>query len=42
MNRPGELEGNWQWRLERGQLTGEHATRLRALTELSDRTVTTR
>jgi 4-alpha-glucanotransferase len=29
MNRPGELEGNWSWRLERGQLTDELAARLR-------------
>jgi 4-alpha-glucanotransferase len=31
MNRPGEIEGNWSWRLERGQLTKRHANRLRKL-----------
>jgi 4-alpha-glucanotransferase len=29
MNRPGVLGGNWRWRLEPGQLTDEHAARLR-------------
>jgi 4-alpha-glucanotransferase len=29
MNRPGEVGGNWSWQLERGQLTGELAARLR-------------
>jgi len=29
MNRPGRANGNWQWRLERGQLTDELAARLR-------------
>jgi 4-alpha-glucanotransferase len=33
MNTPGRREGNWRWRLRRGQLTGEHAARLRELTE---------
>ena len=28
MNRPGEVEGNWSWRLEPGQLTGGNAGRL--------------
>jgi 4-alpha-glucanotransferase len=32
MNRPGEVEGNWSWRLEPGRLTDEHAARLRAVT----------
>jgi 4-alpha-glucanotransferase len=32
MNRPGTTTGNWSWRLEPGQLTGEHAARLRELT----------
>ena len=32
MNRPGEVEGNWSWRLERGALTPELAARLRGLT----------
>ena len=30
MNRPGTTGGNWSWRLEPGQLTAAHATRLRA------------
>jgi 4-alpha-glucanotransferase len=30
VNRPGTLVGNWRWRLEPGQLTAEHAARLRA------------
>jgi 4-alpha-glucanotransferase len=29
MNSPGRSEGNWRWRLERGQLTDELARRLR-------------
>ena len=29
MNRPGEADGNWAWRLKRGQLTDELAARLR-------------
>jgi len=33
MNRPGEVGGNWSWQLERGQLTGELAARLRRETE---------
>jgi 4-alpha-glucanotransferase len=32
MNRPGKVEGNWSWRLERGQLTEELAKRLRDAT----------
>jgi 4-alpha-glucanotransferase len=36
-NRPGETEGNWSWRLERGQLTEALAQRLRALTQRSRR-----
>jgi 4-alpha-glucanotransferase len=32
MNRPGVTYGNWSWRLERGQLTGALAARLRAAT----------
>jgi 4-alpha-glucanotransferase len=31
MNRPGVTEGNWSWRLERGQLTPALARRLREL-----------
>ena len=37
MNRPGEAEGNWSWRLEPGQLAPELAGRLRAEVELSGR-----
>lgn len=37
MNRPGELEGNWCWRLEPGQLGPAEATRLRRAAEASDR-----
>ncbi|MGZ4389610.1 MAG: 4-alpha-glucanotransferase, partial [Gaiellaceae bacterium] len=37
MNRPGEEYGNWTWRLEPGELTREHALRLRALAERFDR-----
>ena len=33
MNRPGTVQGNWSWRLRRGELTAEHAARLRALAE---------
>jgi 4-alpha-glucanotransferase len=33
MNRPGVALGNWRWRLEPGQLTREHALRLRAAAE---------
>jgi 4-alpha-glucanotransferase len=29
MNRPGEADGNWGWRLQRGRLTDELAARLR-------------
>ena len=32
MNTPGGTSGNWAWRLEPGQLTDEHAARLRAAT----------
>ena len=41
MNRPGKTEGNWAWRLKRGQLTDEHAARLRAATERGGRSATT-
>ena len=37
MNRPGEIGGNWEWRLEPGQLTPAHAARLRAAAEASGR-----
>jgi 4-alpha-glucanotransferase len=33
MNRPGRSEGNWRWRLERGELTPALARRLRGLAE---------
>jgi 4-alpha-glucanotransferase len=29
MNRPSTIGGNWQWRLEPGQLTADHAAQLR-------------
>jgi 4-alpha-glucanotransferase len=32
MNMPGREGGNWGWKLEPGQLTAEHAARLRAAT----------
>jgi 4-alpha-glucanotransferase len=38
MNTPGEAEGNWAWRLEEGQLTGEHAALLGAATAAARRT----
>jgi len=37
MNRPGEIGGNWTWRLEPGQLTAAHAARLRAAGERTGR-----
>jgi len=38
MNRPGEIDDdNWRWRLEPGELTAAHATRLRAAAEASGR-----
>jgi 4-alpha-glucanotransferase len=37
MNRPGEIEGNWSWRLRRGQLTPALAARLREATALHRR-----
>jgi 4-alpha-glucanotransferase len=38
MNYPGELRAtNWRWRLEPGQLTDEHASRLRAAAAASGR-----
>jgi len=37
MNLPGTVEGNWKWRLRRGQLTDRLAARLRAVTEASGR-----
>lgn len=37
MNTPGEPYGNWTWRLEPGQLTDEHAARLRAATRAAGR-----
>jgi 4-alpha-glucanotransferase len=33
LNTPGRSDGNWSWRLRRGQLTDELAARLRAVTE---------
>jgi 4-alpha-glucanotransferase len=37
MNTPGRAAGNWSWRLEPGQLTGELAARLREETRLAGR-----
>jgi len=37
MNRPGEVGGNWQWRLAPGELTAAHAERLRAAAKRSGR-----
>jgi 4-alpha-glucanotransferase len=37
MNRPGETEGNWSWRLASEQLRSEDAERLRALASASAR-----
>jgi len=37
MNRPGQASGNWSWRLEPGQLTAEHAVRLREVTREAGR-----
>jgi 4-alpha-glucanotransferase len=37
MNRPGETEGNWSWRLERDQLDDALAERLAALTQKNRR-----
>jgi 4-alpha-glucanotransferase len=37
MNRPGETEGNWSWRLERGELDGALADRLREATRRARR-----
>jgi 4-alpha-glucanotransferase len=37
MNTPGRETGNWQWRLESGQLDDALAARLRRLTEMTKR-----
>jgi 4-alpha-glucanotransferase len=37
MNRPGDGLNNWNWRLQRGALTREHADRLRRLAEITGR-----
>jgi 4-alpha-glucanotransferase len=37
INRPGEVDGNWSWRLQGGELTAELARRLRRLTKQSGR-----
>jgi 4-alpha-glucanotransferase len=37
MNVPGQAEGNWSWRLRRGQLTDELAARLREATAAAGR-----
>jgi 4-alpha-glucanotransferase len=38
MNMPGQQGGQWEWKLEPGQLTAEHARRLRAAAEAAGRT----
>jgi 4-alpha-glucanotransferase len=42
MNRPGEVEGNWSWRLKPGELTMELAVRLCEAAARGGRTATTR
>jgi len=42
MNRPGRVYGNWQWRLQGGELTDELAARLREATADGRRLVTKR
>ncbi|GAB6177101.1 4-alpha-glucanotransferase [Desulfobaculum senezii] len=37
MNRPGNLKGNWHWRMRPGSITTQHETQLARLTELSGR-----
>ena len=37
LNTPGRPDGNWTWRLRRGQLTAELAARLREATSAGDR-----
>jgi 4-alpha-glucanotransferase len=37
LNRPGEVGGNWSWRLEQGQLGPAEAARLRSAAEGSAR-----
>jgi 4-alpha-glucanotransferase len=37
MNTPGRAQGNWRWRLRRGQLTDDHAARLREMTTAAER-----
>ena len=42
MNRPGQMHGNWMWRLEPGQLGPDAAARLRDATERGRRLVSKR
>ena len=37
MNIPGRATGSWRWQMRAGELTDEHATRLRAAAEESGR-----
>jgi 4-alpha-glucanotransferase len=37
MNRPGDAQHNWSWRVQTGALTRPHADRLRRLAEISGR-----
>jgi 4-alpha-glucanotransferase len=38
MNRPGDSEQNWSWRLQPGALTGEHAQQIQRLAAITGRT----
>jgi len=42
MNRPGTADGNWRWKLKRGQLTDDLAARLRDATVRASRDATRR
>ena len=42
MNRPGGVDGNWSWRIERGLLTDQLAARLRGCAEHGKRTAASR
>jgi 4-alpha-glucanotransferase len=37
MNRPGDSESNWSWRMPPGALTDEHAERIKRLAEITGR-----
>jgi 4-alpha-glucanotransferase len=42
MNVPSAAEGNWSWRYEQQWLSSELADKLRAITDLADRTLRAR